>query len=216
MNTKRFLNWGIFIVVLGLIIWGMVAASNKQAREGANLNLPSNVVEKDHVLGPKDAPVTVVEYGDFECPACGIYYPVVKKLTDELGTTTMRLVFRHFPLTQHPKAIPAAKVAESAGRQGKFFEMYDLLYQNQDEWVKASSSDIVFEGYAKKLGLNIEKFNSDLKDPALDMIIDNDFKGGAKGGVKATPTFFINGKSIVNPSNYVDFKKIIQDAAITK
>ncbi len=216
MNIKRFLNWGIFIVILGLIVWGMVAASNKQARDGANLNLPSKIVETDHILGLKDAPVTLVEYGDFECPACGMYYPVVKKLTDEYGTSSLRFVFRHFPLTQHAKAIPAAKVVEAAGRQGKFFEMYDLLYENQDEWIKASSSDIVFEGYAKKLGLNIEKFNSDIKDPAIDIIIDNDFKGGAKGGVKATPTFFVNGKSIPNPQSYVDFKKIIEDAIITK
>jgi protein-disulfide isomerase len=216
MNTKRFFIWGGFIVIIGLIIWGMVAASQKEARDNANIVLPDSVVSTDHILGKTDAKLTIVEYGDFECPACGIYYPMVKKITDEYSSTTLRLVFRHFPLSQHPKAIPAAKVAESAGKQGKFFEMYDLLYSNQDEWVKATSSDMVFEGYAKKLGLDMAKFKADINDPEIAKKIDNDYKGGAKGGVNSTPTFFLNGKSIKNPQTYVEFKKIIEDAANSK
>jgi protein-disulfide isomerase len=216
MNTKRFFIWGGFIVIIGLIIWGMVAASQKEARNNANIVLPDSVVSTDHILGKTDAKLTIVEYGDFECPACGIYYPMVKKITDEYSSTTLRLVFRHFPLSQHPKAIPAAKVAESAGKQGKFFEMYDLLYSNQDEWIKATNSDMVFEGYAKKLGLDIAKFKADINDPEIAKKIDNDYKGGAKGGVNSTPTFFLNGKSIKNPQTYVEFKKIIEDAANSK
>jgi protein-disulfide isomerase len=216
MNTKRFFIWGGFIVIIGLIIWGMVAASQKEARDNANIVLPDSVVSTDHILGKTDAKLTIVEYGDFECPACGIYYPMVKKITDEYSSTTLRLVFRHFPLSQHPKAIPAAKVAESAGKQGKFFEMYDLLYSNQDEWIKATNSDMVFEGYAKKLGLDMAKFKADINDPEIAKKIDNDYKGGAKGGVNSTPTFFLNGKSIKNPQTYVEFKKIIEDAANSK
>ncbi len=216
MNTKRFFIWGGFIVIIGLIIWGMIAASKKEAKNNASIVLPDSIVNTDHILGKTDAKLTLVEYGDFECPACAIYYPIVKKITDEYSSTTLRLVFRHFPLSQHPKAIPSAKVAESAGKQGKFFEMYDLLYSNQDEWVKATSSDMVFESYAKKLGLDMIKFKSDINDPEIAKKIDNDYKGGAKGGVNSTPTFFLNGKSIKNPQTYVEFKEMIENAINTK
>ena len=100
MNIKRIIFWACFIIILGLIIWGLAVAMGKSATNGTLTSSPAPVTSADHILGSPNAPVTMIEYGDFECPACGAYYPLVKRLTDE-ASTTVRLVFRHFPLPQH-------------------------------------------------------------------------------------------------------------------
>ena len=148
----------------------------------ARLSLP--IGERDHVLGPADAPITVVEYGDFECPACGAAYPVLKDLRERV-----RFVFRNFPLTQiHPHAERAAMAAETAGLRGKFWEMHDLLFENQD-----ALEDRHLVRYAAALGLNVNAFVGALEDPKLLEHVRTDFSSGVRGGVNGTPTFFVNG-----------------------
>jgi protein-disulfide isomerase len=209
---KRFLTWGIFVVIVGLIIWGLVAAQQKALREEASLVLPGEIVATDHTMGSTEAPVTLVEYGDFECPACATYHPLVKKVLASYGPNELRFVFRHFPLQQHKNAIPAALAAEAAGKQGKFWEMYNILYEKQDEWTTGTSTEKIFAGYAGSMGLDLAKFAADQKDKELLEHIYNDFKGGVKAGINSTPTFFINGKKIPSPQGYDEFKKVIDDA----
>ena len=149
------------------------------------------VTERDHAQGPADAPVTLVEYGDYECPYCGRAYPIVKEIQQQLGDN-LRFVFRNFPLnTIHEHAGVAAQAAEAAGAQGKFWEMHDLLYEHQDELAEAD-----LRAYALKLELEIYRFDSDLSQETFARRVRDDFRGGVRSGVNGTPTFFINGVKV--------------------
>jgi len=144
--------------------------------------------ERDHVRGPLASPVTLVEYGDYECPFCGQAYYVVKDLERRAGNL-MRFVFRNFPLTTvHPHAENAAEAAEAAGAQGKFWEMHDLLYENQ----QALKDEDLLE-YAALVGLDIPRFVREMREGRYLNRIREDFLSGARSGVNGTPTFFING-----------------------
>jgi protein-disulfide isomerase len=144
---------------------------------------------RDHVHGPVTAPLTLVEYGDYQCPFCGAAYPEVKKVQKELGQK-LRFVFRNFPLTRiHPYAESAAETAEAASAQGKFWEMHDFLYEHQNT---LNDPKIAFE-FARKLGLNTERFQRELSKHAHLPRIKEDFTGGIRSGVNGTPTFYVNG-----------------------
>lgn len=146
------------------------------------------VNERDHIAGPDDAPVTLVEYGDFECPYCGMAHPIVKAAQRQLGDQ-LRLVFRHFPLAEaHPHARLAAQAAEAAGAQGQFWEMHDMLFEHQDA---LEPEDLI--GYAEQLGLDKLQFTRELKDGIYEKRVREDFRSGVRSGVNGTPTFFVNG-----------------------
>ncbi len=146
------------------------------------------VSEADHRSGPDDAPATLVEYGDFECPSCGAAYPYVEVVRRKMGAH-LRFVFRHFPLTQmHPHAMHAAEAAEAAGAQGKFWQMHGMLFEHQDA---LEDADLV--GYAKALHLDVERFGSELASEAYAKRIRESIRSGIRSGVNGTPTFFING-----------------------
>ena len=154
----------------------------------AEATLTVEVGEDDHVQGPADAPVTLVEYGDFECPHCADAHEIVREAQARLGGR-FRFVFRHFPLTQvHPHAAAAAEAAEAAAAQGKFWEMHDTLFENQE-----NLSDSALLGYAADIGLDEEQFADDLENETYREKIEADFLSGAESGVNGTPTFFING-----------------------
>ena len=147
------------------------------------------VSDVDHVLGVAHAPVTVVEYGDFECPNCKQAAPAVKGLLDRLAGR-VRLVFRHFPLEEvHPHVMHAALAAEAAGAQGKFWQMHDLLFENQHH-LKLRQ----LRGYAEKLELDMERYDIEMSDELYLQRVREHVGGGNRGGVRATPTFFINGR----------------------
>ncbi len=211
MNTKRIFFWTCFIIVLALIIWGLIVAMNKGARP-LNLAAPAPVAAADHVLGSANASVTLVEYSDFQCPACENFYPIVKRLYDE-SSSTMRLVYRHFPLTQHPNAVPAAMASEAASVQGKFWPMFDQLFSNHADWTELSDPTPIFIGYATKIGLDVNRFKADLASSTLRDIVNADQDEGIHLGIDQTPTFFINSKVIVNPQSYDQFKALIDAAA---
>ena len=142
----------------------------------------------DHRSGPDDAPITLVEYGDFECPACGAAYPNVEDVRRKLGAR-LGFVFRHFPLTQmHPHAMHAAEAAEAASAQGKFWQMHGMLFEHQDA---LEDADLV--RYAKALHLDDKRFASELASEAHDERIREHIGSGIRSGVNGTPTFFING-----------------------
>ncbi len=146
------------------------------------------VGERDHVEGPSDASVTLVEYGDYECPYCGQAYSIIKDTQQRLGGR-LRFVFRNFPITtSHPHAERAAEAAEAAGAQGKFWEMHDMLYENQD-----ALEDEDLRRYAEQLGLDLERFDQDLTEHRFAHRVREDFLSGARSGVNGTPTFFVDG-----------------------
>lgn len=150
------------------------------------LTVPIN--ERDHLRGSPDAPVVLVEYGDFECPHCGAAYGVVKKLEKDLPDT-LAVVFRQFPLVNvHPNAQLAAEAAEAAGAQGRFWKMHDMLFEHQDALAPADLMK-----YAAALHLDRKRFASDLSGHVFLSKIQDDMKGGLQSGVQGTPTFFING-----------------------
>lgn len=154
----------------------------------AEANLSVEVTENDHVQGAKNAPVTLVEYGDYECPYCGDAYPIVKDIQKQLGDR-VQFVFRNFPLAQmHPHAEDAAEAAESANAQGKFWQMHDTLYENQGN---LTEKDLL--GYGEKLELDENQFATDLQTDAYDDRIQADLMSGTESGVNGTPTFFIDG-----------------------
>ena len=143
---------------------------------------------RDHMLGPPDAPVTLVEYGDYQCPHCGAAHPVVKTVLRHLGRN-VRFAFRHFPLAEiHPNALPAAEAAEAAGAQNKFWEMHDLLFANQDA---LEHRDLV--RYAEALDLDLPRFVAELAEHTWEPRVREDFMTGVRSGVNGTPTFFVNG-----------------------
>ena len=211
MNTKRLTFWITFFAILALIVWGMIVAMNKPVK-GTSLGSPAPVTSTDHVVGPANAPVTIIEYSDFQCPACEQYYGVVSRLMLE-SSTTVRLVYRQFPLAQHPNAIPAAMASEAAGAQGKFWGMYDQLFTNHTDWTELPDPTSVFVGYAKHIGLDEAKFKQDLASSTLRNAILAEEAEGVSLGIDQTPTFFVNGKAIVNPQGYDEFKTIIDAAA---
>jgi protein-disulfide isomerase len=144
--------------------------------------------DRDHIQGPAEAAVTLIEYGDYECPYCGAAYPIVKEVQARMAER-MRFVFRNFPIsTAHPHAEQAAEAAEAAATQGSFWEMHDLLYENQQ---RLRDEDL--RSYAEKLGLDVGRFVSDLAEHVHADRVHEDFMSGVRSGVNGTPTFYING-----------------------
>jgi protein-disulfide isomerase len=173
--------------------------------ESGRLALP--VEQDDHVQGPADAPVTLVEYADFQCPYCGMAEPVVKQLREQFADR-LRLVFREYPLTDsHRYAYGAAEAAEAAGGQGKFWEMHDLLFAHQD----ALDSGHLTR-YASSLGLDVERFEEQMSSDALGDKIERDVRSGDESGVPGTPTFFINERMYDGPPTLHALSQAVKEA----
>lgn len=162
----------------------------------ANL-LPEPTAAKDegasamHVRGDAKAPVTLEEFGDFQCPPCALMSPAIHQLEKDFGAK-LRVIFRHFPLAMHPHAREAAHAAEAAHLQGKFWEMHDLLYKEQAAWSKALDVPGLFNTYAGTLGLDVERFKKDMQSPETKARVTADHEHGVSRGVHSTPTIFIN------------------------
>ncbi len=171
----------------------------------ATLKVP--VAAQDHAQGKADAPVTLVEYGDYECPHCGRAYPIVKQIQEHFGTQ-LRLVYRNFPLREmHPNAESAAESAEFAGAQGKFWEMHDLLFENQEQL-----GGSLYLALAKSLGLSPNDLVKALENEDYAQKVAADFNGGVRSGVNGTPTFFINGQRHDAPFDFEFLAEAIEKA----
>lgn len=169
------------------------------------LSLP--VGTRDHALGPEDAPITLLEYGDYECPYCAAVLPIVKRLKLEVGDG-LRFAFRHFPQnTVHPQAGVAAQAAEAAAAQGKFWEMHDLLFEHQ-----ADLADTDFTHFALTLGLEVYRFQSDLEREVFAPRVAEDFRSGLRSGVASTPAIFFNGLRYKGPPEYEPLRAAIDQA----
>ncbi|MEU0042981.1 DsbA family protein [Streptomyces werraensis] len=170
------------------------------------------VRESSHRLTePKKSELTIVEFLDFECEACGAMYPIVEQLRAEYGDR-VTFVARYFPMPGHRNGELAARTAEAAARQGKFEEMYSKLFTTQKEWGESQEwKEDVFRGYAKQLGLNMQRFDADLADPEVAGRVQDDQRDGVGLGVQGTPTFFVDGTQISTPGSYEAFKALIDD-----
>jgi len=173
----------------------------------AGPSLARPVDERDRAQGPADAPVTLVEYGDYECPHCGRAYPIVQAVQKHFGPR-LRFVFRNFPVSEaHPHALLAAAAAEAAGDRGKFWEMHDQLFEHQD---RLGALDLV--KYAAEIGIDSEGFLDVIRSPQMAQRVRDDFMSGVRSGVNGTPTFFLNGRRYDGPWDYEDLVAAVENA----
>lgn len=225
MATKSILIWiAVIAVTIGAIVglYYLTAGQGGNSSNSGGLTLSKPVSAADWRRGaPDSAKAVLVEYGDFQCPACGAYEPMLSQLSRDFNGTDdptggeLQFVYREFPLTQvHQNAQLAAQAAEAAGIQGKFWEMHDKLYQTQKDWSDLSNSQALntFKSYAQSMGLNVSKFVLDINSPAVAAKIQSDVSSGNLSGIQGTPTFFLNGKDAGYPQNINDFKAEIQKA----
>lgn len=213
-TTRRVIIWGGIILGLAAMLYGLarIGASSPSISNGpANLSLKVPVNNEDNSKGADNAPVTLVEYSDFQCPACKVYYPIIRKLSEEMPDK-VKIVYRNYPLRQaHPNAQAAAEASEAAALQGKYWEMHNALFDTQETWSKDKTPKLFFEDLASSLGLDAKRFNADMKSDAVRDKINRDYSSGS--GIEGTPSFFLNGKLIDSPRSYDDFKKIIEESA---
>lgn len=198
-------SWIIFIIITVGILAALVAFSDNSKLDVSKVDI--NAIQTansqdgdigDHVTGKDGSKVILIEYGDFQCPPCASAYPVVKSITDQYKDQ-MQFVFRNFPITEaHPNAKAATGTAEAAGLQGKYWQMYDKIYETQTDWSDLSITERskFFENLANEIGLDIKKFNADLSSSSISEKINYDIALGKKAGVDATPTFYLNGKKL--------------------
>jgi protein-disulfide isomerase len=215
--SKRFLLT-LMIIVLGFggIFW---LTSDKDKSDTSGQSSLTN-----HLYGEGSKGVTLLEYGDFQCPACYSYYPVVKSVVEKYKAD-IYFQFRHFPLVQvHQNAFAASRAAEAASKQGKFWEMYDKLFETQDPsgqsgWVATNSPMTFFTQFATDLGLNTGQFTTDYNSPETNSRVNADLKEAQGLGLTSTPTFFLDGKKVdtpPGPNDQTGWEKLIQDAITAK
>lgn len=213
---KRTLLWGGAAVVVALIGWGMVRLAGTVPTATGDGNLSVAVNDRDNILGPASASVTLVEYSDFQCPACAAYNSVLKQVfSDPKYKDKVRLVYRYFPLTNiHRNAELSARAGQAAALQGKFWEMHDKLFEAQTTWAELSDTAArdLFKGYATQLGMDVGKFTSDLDSSAVKDVVTQQSDSGVRSGVDSTPTFFVNGKLMPRVSSYEEFGQRLLDA----
>lgn len=204
-----------FVIVLGVIVAifaGVVAFAGGDDRKSS---VSSNAKPSEHIYSKTDSKVTLVEYGDFQCPYCYQYEPIVAQVREKYKGK-INFQFRNFPLQSiHQNAFAAHRAAEAAHLQGKFWEMHDLLYQNQKEWSEAQSVSTYFDRYAKQIGLDVNKYKTDFASTQVNAVINADMKVGEKLKVTGTPTFFLNGKKTEINADLASFEKVI-DAELQK
>jgi protein-disulfide isomerase len=206
---KRALPFLIIVAVLAaavLIVWSLKPSAVERPVLSPTRNpaSPPLTASRDiepgavpaHSHGLETAPVTLEEFGDFQCPPCGMLHPILKQMESEFGDR-LRIIFREYPLVPaHAHALSAARAAEAAGLQGKFWEMHAMLFENQAGWKDAFDVRPIFEGYATKIGLDLERYRRDLTSETVEQRIFLDGKRAHSLGVEGTPTVFMNGREI--------------------
>ena len=204
--------WAILAAII--IIFGGIIVFNKN--EQKNDASGSNAQPSNHVIGEGTSGVTLVEYGDFECSACALFYPIVEEVKEKYKDQIV-FQFRNLPLSSiHPNAVAASRAAEAASKQDKFWEMYHLLYQNQQAWAGSDSASSTFEQYAAQLNLDAAKFKTDAASSEVNSVINADIAEFKKTGAQmSTPTFFLDGKEIT-AKTVEEFSKLIDEAIAKK
>ncbi|MBI3305271.1 DsbA family protein [Candidatus Parcubacteria bacterium] len=212
-SAKKYALWlGIVLIVVAIswAIWRFsLSRIEPNAGQTAAALLALAPTERDWTRGPTEAHVTVVEYSDFQCPACRNFWQATNQLEKDFGGR-FRFIYRHFPLDRiHPNARSAAVAAEAAGQQERFWDYYQILYERQSDWKSATRVEVQFERYARELGLDIQRFRKDFNDPSVRKKIMDDLRSGRKSGVESVPAFFVNGRRIDLPKTYADLKRLV-------
>ena len=198
----------IILVIGGVVLFSHGGNKNTEAQQIVDQSIL--LANTRHTIGDPNVSVKIVEFSDFQCPACAAAHPITKRVVEK-NKDKVYFVYRHYPLSIHKNSKLAAQASEAAGNQGKFWEMFDLLFQNQNQWANSSDAKQIFQDYAQQLGLDVGKFNDDLdkvKGP-----IEQDFSDGNRVGVDATPTFFINGKKYPGVIQESQFQEIIDSSS---
>ncbi|MEX2008118.1 MAG: DsbA family protein [Candidatus Spechtbacterales bacterium] len=209
-STMRFFAWALILVLIGGSIWAVLQFVANSGTDVSNVT-PQEVTADDWITGNANSSVTLLEYGDFECPACASYHPVLQTLKSEYGDR-VAFAYRHFPLSIHPRADETARAAEAAGNQGTFWEMHDMLFERQSAWSKGGNIDDILAGYAEELGLNEDQFRADYNSDEVKGRVEADERAGRAAGVPGTPTFFLNGQAIDSPGNAEEFRNLLNAA----
>jgi protein-disulfide isomerase len=211
--SKQF--WGV-LVVIALIFVGIFVFSGSKNTNSTNAS--SSTKATQNIEGQGKDNVTLVEYGDFECPYCEEYFPIVKQVQANYNTQ-IYFQFRNFPLTSiHPNAFAGARAAEAAALMGKFWEMHDTLYEssNWEQWSTASDPTPFFYDYAQELGLNLTKFKSLFAGSQVNNLVTADMDAGTKLNIQGTPTFYLDGKQIQPAPTVASFSSLINAAIKAK
>jgi len=209
--SKLFKPVVIIILAVGVAAGAAVFLSRGAEKRNDNPNTPQHVEIKGsvHIRGPQNAQLTLVEFGDYECPVCGAWHPFVKELLNRYPQQ-LRLEFHHYPLVSvHPNAMAGAMAAEAAGEQGKYWEMHDALLEHQREWGESPNPEPMFLGLASGLGLDVNQFRQSLHSPALQSKILQDVTQAQDLHIEGTPTFFINGEQIHPKLSMEDLVQLI-------
>lgn len=209
--SKRFL----LILAAIVVIFGGLLVINKRDAD-APTDGASTAELSQHKTAEGSTGVTLIEYGDFQCSACAQYHPILQQLKEQYkGQVTFQ--FRHFPLTEiHQNALISSRAAEAASMQDKFWEMHDMLFENQKAWESSTNPTPIFEQYAETIGLDMEKFREDIKSPQTNDVIQADRAEAKKQNYQSTPTFILDGQKIDNPQSLEEFVKLIDDAIAAK
>lgn len=213
---SRIITWGIGAVILAFAVWFVVALFNQPSTPStANIKIPA-VSSKDLMDGPKEAPLTLVEYADFQCPTCKAYYPIIKQLQQDFKGKLL-FVYRFFPLSNiHHNALNSSEAAYAASKQGKFWEMHDKLFETQDTWAESTNARDTFVTYALQLGLNVDEFKKDFNDDSTAKVVADSEQNDIDLGLNGTPTFFLNGKQLGLPGDHDAFKKLLDEQLKSK
>lgn len=216
---KRFLPFIVIAVVLiaAVLVTWMLVRSSRPANSNTNTNVSGAEppgAQPPHIRGNPNAPVTLEEFADFQCPSCGVYYGELKKIEEEFSTR-LRVIFREYPLyPNHQNSVLAAQAAEAAGLQGRFWDMHDKLYENQKAWAEEKDALPFFVDYARQIGLDVDRFNRDLNNDAVAARITQDGIRAHALGVSSTPMFFVNGKEATGESRMPEgLREMISKAA---
>jgi protein-disulfide isomerase len=213
MNTETKFLGIIGIITIVLVITGVILFSHGGNQNTGTQQIADQTIllaDTRHTIGDPNASVKIVEFSDFQCPACAAAHPITKRVVEK-NIDKVYFVFRHYPLSIHKNSKLAAQASEAADNQDKFWEMFDLLFQNQNKWANSSDASQIFQDYARELSLDLEKFKDDfdkVKGP-----IEQDFSDGNKVGVDATPTFFINGQKHPGVIQESQFQQIIDNSS---
>lgn len=206
---KRTTMW---VLVAGALVGSVFVLYKYEGAPSGNTAMIVDAVNpNDQISGTPGSKIILIEYGDFQCPACAKYEPLVQKIRQEYADR-MVFVYRHFPLGQHKNAKITAYASEAAGKQGKFWEMHDKIYADQNKWANLSTNKAqeMLVGYASSFGLDPELFKKHMDSDEIQDKVGKDYQGGVKAGVNATPTFILNGKKI-QPTSYDEFKQFIEE-----
>lgn len=205
-QTKSTMTWLVTLAIIAGIVWGLVLLVKNSSEKGEIVATSESINSEDWTVGSADSLIHLIEYSDFQCPACASYEPTLVQLMEEYKDD-LYFAYRHFPLRSiHPHAQLVAQASEAAGLQGKFWEMHDKIFETQTLWASRPRIESFLSELATEIGLNVDRFESDLKSSSVKAAVDADYESAVQLRLNATPTFILNGSIIPNPSNIEAFR----------